>query len=98
MYYEYATKDAKVTAAPTDKKAFRKDTDWSKMSNDELIFATNLLSSHNSPFEVDVANEISKRIDQGKWIELDSPVPAMADLPWFFYIWPFRLLWSQRPR
>jgi hypothetical protein len=98
MYYDYATKNTKVTAAPTNKKTFRQDTDWTQMSNEELIFATNILSQHQSPFEVDAANEISKRIDRGEWIELDSPVPAIADLPWIFYVWPFCYFWSQRAR
>jgi hypothetical protein len=86
-----------VRPAP-GRKTYRQNTDWSKMSNDDLKFALDILSLHYSPYEVDCMNEIQKRIERGTWLQLDSPVPTMAPgMPGIFYIWPFSLLWSQRP-
>ena len=79
--------------------SIRQNTDWSVMSNDELKFALDVLSLHYSPFEVDCANEIEKRIMAGTWIDINQPVATMAqDVPALFHVWPFSLLWKQRPR
>lgn len=78
---------------PTEK---RRATDWTKLSNKQLRFAMELLSMHYSPFEVEVANEISRRIVSGEW---DNHSPALVEnLPKWLKKWPFRLLWRQRPR
>ena len=82
-----------------DQKTFRQNTNWKIMSNDELKFALDTLSLHHSPFEVDVMNEIESRIMAGKWIDINQPVATMAqDVPALFYIFPFSLLWKQRPQ
>jgi hypothetical protein len=101
MSYQYTQEKAQIILrpGPTKRKSWRKNTDWSKLSNDDLKFALDVLSLHYSPFEVDAANEIERRIVAGTWLQLDSPVPTMAPgMPGLFYIWPFSLLWSQRPK
>lgn len=77
----------------------RRQTDWTVMSNEALKFAYDLVSLHEGSQEVEIMNEIAKRIERGTWLQLDSPVPTMADnVPALFHIFPFSLLWSQRPR
>lgn len=84
---------------PTKRKTWRKNTDWSKLSNDDLKFALDVLSLHYSPFEVDAANEITKRIQAGTWLDLDAAPPAVEGLPAWLKVWPFAwLFWSQRPK
>ena len=81
------------------RESIRQNTNWSIMSNDELKFALDVLSLHHSPYEVDCANEIEKRIMAGTWIDINQPVATMAqDVPALFHVWPFSLLWKQRPR
>lgn len=93
----YITSLARPT--PTSTKAFSRVTDWSLLSNDDLKFALDLLSLHYSPYEVDAANEIQKRIERGTWLDFDMPVPTNDDeVPGWLHVWPFCLLWSQRPR
>lgn len=77
----------------------RQATRWSQMSNEDLIFALDVLSLHYSPFEVDAANEIERRIMAGTWIDINQPPPTHSEeIPSWLRVWPFRLLWSQRPR
>lgn len=77
----------------------RRETDWSKLSNNDLKFALDTLSLHQSPFEVDAMNEIEKRIMAGTWLDIDSPPPPLTeDMPKWLKMFPFSLLWSQRPR
>jgi hypothetical protein len=71
---------------------------WQAMSNETLWQALQLLSSHSSPFEVQAANEIQRRIIEGSWIVPSTPPPPVENLPRWLKMWPFRLLWSQRPR
>jgi hypothetical protein len=85
--------------APTNERTFRQNTDWTLLSNEQLKFALDVLSLHHSPFEVDAANEIMRRIERDQWLDIDLPVPTIApSVPAIFYYWPFSLLWSQRPR
>jgi hypothetical protein len=84
-----------VHPAPNTSGA-RRQTDWSKLSNENLKFALDLLSLHRSPFEVDVANEIQERIDAGTWLDLEKPPPTFsAAVPAWLSIFPFSLLWRQ---
>ena len=53
----------------------RRKTDWSRLSNQGLKFTFDLLSLHQSPFEVEAMNEIQKRILAGSWLNLDNPPP-----------------------
>lgn len=76
----------------------RRQTDWKKLSNENLKFALDLLSLHQSPWEVEAANEIMRRIEEGTWLDLDAPPPPLENLPKWLKTWPFCLLWSQRPR
>lgn len=80
--------------APAHKK-----TDFSLMSNESLKFALDILSLHHSALEVEAANEITKRIVRGTWLDIEKPVPTMADdVPAWLKVFPFSLLWKQRPR
>jgi len=77
----------------------RRETDWTVMSNETLKFALDNASLHYSPCEVDIMNEIQKRVVNNTWLDIDQPVQTIADdVPAIFYIFPFSLLWSQRPR
>lgn len=81
--------------APNTSGARRK-TDWGKLSNDNLKFALDLLSLHNSPYEIEVANEISKRIDAGEWMDIENSVPVnSSEVPAWLKVFPFTLLWRQ---
>ena len=95
-----AITERKLRPAPGSRTtAARRSTNWTQMSNDDLKFALDLLSLHHSPFEVDAANEIEKRIMAGTWLDVDQAPPTHADdVPLIFHVWPFRLLWKQRPR
>ena len=98
MTIDVSTKTAR-RAVTTRTSSARRSAEWTQMSNDDLKFALDLLSLHHSPFEVDAANEIEKRIMAGTWLDVDQAPPTHADdIPWIFYVWPFRLLWKQRPR
>lgn len=79
--------------------ASRREVDWTKLSNENLKFALDWVSLHNSPYEVEVANEIERRIMSGTWYDIDCPPPPLTeDMPKWLKIWPFSLLWHQRPR
>lgn len=85
----------KLRPAPTGKTPF---VDWASMSNDTLKTTLELLSRHSSPFEVDAANEIQRRIVSGSWIVPETPPPPFENLPRWLKMFPFSLLWSQRPK
>lgn len=74
----------------------RRKTDWSLLSNDNLKFALDTLSLHHSPWEVEVANEIGKRIEAGTWLDLDAPPPLNHNVPKWLHVFPFSLLWHQK--
>ncbi len=74
----------------------RRQTDWSKLDNDNLKFAYDLLALHQSPFEVDAMNEIEKRISAGTWLDLDAPPPLIHSVPKWLTVFPFTLLWHQK--
>ena len=78
--------------------AARRLTDWTKLSNENLKFSYDVLSLHQSPFEVEVANEIERRIMVGTWLDLEKPPPPLENMPKWLKIYPFSLLWHQRPR
>lgn len=86
---------AKLRPAPSGKSRF---VDWASMSNENLKLTLELLSRHSSPFEVEAANEIQRRIVLGTWKVPDTPPPPVENLPRWLKMWPFCLLWSQRPR
>ena len=72
---------------------------WSDLSNENLKFTLDLLSLHQSHYEIEVANEIERRIQAGQWLDLEkTPPPLASDVPKWLKTWPFSLLWSQRPR
>lgn len=85
-----------ITRPAPNTSAFRRSTDWTKLSNENLKFALDTLSLHQSPFEVEVANEISRRIDAGTWLDLDAPPPLTHNVPRWLEIFPFSLLWHQK--
>lgn len=74
----------------------RRATRWSDMSNEDLKFAYDLLSLHQSPFEVDAMNEIQKRINAGAWLDLDAPPPLIHNVPKWLEVFPFSLFWHQK--
>lgn len=77
--------------------AARAGTDWSKMTNENLKFALDVLSQHQSPFEVDCASEIQTRIEQGVWVDISKPPPPLHNLPKWLVDWLPRSLWRHRP-
>jgi hypothetical protein len=58
----------------------RRVTDWSKLSNEDLKFALDILSLHHSPFEWEVDFEINKRIEAGTWLNLNEPLPHRVEI------------------
>lgn len=76
--------------------AARRDTDFKKLSNDDLKFAYDLLCLHRSPYEVECANEIERRITAGIWLDFENPPPPLHNVPIWLQKWPFCLLWRQR--
>jgi hypothetical protein len=68
------------------------------MSNEALKFALDKLELHHSPFVGDVLNEIQQRAARGVWLDLDKATPATEELPQWLKVFPFCLLWKQRPR
>jgi hypothetical protein len=66
------------------------------MSNENLKFSLDVLSLHQSPYEVDCMNEIQKRIVEGRWIDLEQPPPSRSEaVPAWLKVYPFSLLWKQ---
>jgi len=97
MEYTLANLSSTIKPAPNTSLA-RRQTDWTKLSNENLKFALDILSLHHSPFEVEVANEIERRIMADTWLNLNNPPPPLENLPKWLKIFPFSLLWHQRPR
>jgi hypothetical protein len=58
----------------------RRSTPWTIMPNENLKFALDLLSLHHSPHEIEVANEIQKRIVEGRWMNLDNHPPISRNV------------------
>lgn len=50
----------KLRPAPNT-SAPRREINWTLMSDENLIFALKLLSLHQSPYEIDAANEFERR-------------------------------------
>ena len=68
----------------------RRSTPWAIMSNEKIKFALDLLSLHQSPNEIEVANEISKRIEAGTWLNLENHPPTQYKINWrgfLPYLW-----------
>lgn len=85
-----------ITHAAPNSSAARRETDWTKLSNENLKFMLDLLSLHFSPFEIDCANEISRRIEAGTWLDLEKPPPSQSEaVPAWLKVFPFSLLWKQ---
>jgi hypothetical protein len=88
------SKRAYIRSVPHSSEHRRK-TDWSKLSNNDLKFAYDLLALHESPWEVDAMNEIEKRITSGNWVDLENPPPPLENMPEWLKMYPFRLFWKQ---
>lgn len=74
----------------------RRQTDWSLLTNDNLKFALDTLSLHQSPYEVDAMKEIQKRIEAGTWLDLGAAPPLIHNVPKWLEMFPFSLLWHQK--
>jgi len=95
---EYPTKNLSKNK-PTPKTTMgRRLVDWTKFSNENLKFILDVLSLHCSPYEVEVANEIERRIMADTWLDLEKPPPPLENIPNWLKRWPFCRLWSQDPR
>jgi len=97
MEYILTNLSSQVKPAPNTSIS-RRQTDWTKLTNENLKFALDTLSLHHSPFEVDAMNEVQRRIVASTWIDLENPPPPLENIPKWLKMYPFRLLWSQRPR
>jgi len=97
MEYTLTNLSSTIKPAPNTSLA-RRSTDWTKLTNDNLKFALDILSLHHSPFEPEVANEIQRRIVAGTWLDLENPPPPLENIPYWLKIYPFRLLWKQGSR
>lgn len=75
---------------------FRRATDFTKMSNENLKFALDLLSLHYSPWEIQAAGEVQRRIEAGTWLDLEKPPPLIHNVPAWLEMFPFSLLWHQK--
>lgn len=76
----------------------RRATDWSVMSNKALKFALDKLELHHSPYVGDVLNEIQQRAARGAWLDLEDHTPTTDNnVPGWLRVFPFCLLWKQRP-
>lgn len=91
----YENLSSKVKPAPNTSLA-RRVTPWGEMTNENLKFTYDLLSLHQSPYEVDAMNEIQKRIMAGTWLDLDAPPPLIHNVPKWLTVFPFTLLWHQK--
>lgn len=76
----------------------RREVDWTKLTNENLKFALDTLALHHSPFEVDAANEIQRRISAGAWLDIENPPPPLNNVPKWLKMYPFSLLWKQSDR
>jgi len=97
MNTTYENLSSKIKPAPNTSLA-RRVTPWEDMSNENLKFTYDLLSLHSSPYEIDAMNEIQRRVVAGIWLDLEKPPPPLNNVPGWLKIFPFSLLWSQRPR
>jgi len=78
--------------------AARRQVDWTQLSNANLKFALDTLELHHSPWVNDVLGEIQQRAAAGTWLDIDNPPPPLENMPKWLKMWPFVLLWHQRPR
>lgn len=76
----------------------RREIDWTKTSNENLKFALDVLELHHNPEVSEVLFEIQTRICEGRWLDTENPPPPLANMPFWLKIYPFSLLWKQRPR
>ena len=97
MNNDLALKNLGIVRPAPNTTAARRAVSWAEMSNDDLKFALDLLSLHGSPFEEQALLEIARRIDVGRWLDINASPPPLHNLPWWLQMWPFRLLWKQRP-
>jgi hypothetical protein len=97
MQYILENLSSKIKPAPNTSLA-RRATPWHLMSNESLKFALDTLSLHHSPWEVDAMNEVQRRIVAGTWLDLENPPPPLENMPKWLKMYPFSLLWHQRPR
>jgi hypothetical protein len=88
-------------AADAPRKASRQEVDLSKFSNPDLVALIRLLDAQESPFLDEALGEAQRRYTKGIMVMSDvdeTPPPPRESLPHWLKIWPFCLLWSQRPR
>ena len=97
MQGDFVLKNVGIIRPAPGSTAARRAVPWSEMSNDDLKFAIDLLTLHHSPFEEQALLEVARRIDMGTWLDINSSPPPLHNLPWWLQMWPFRLLWKQRP-
>lgn len=96
---DYLYFDVKVRPAPSGKATQRQVTDFKRMSNESLKFTLDLLYQHDSPYLPAALAEVAERIERGAWLDIESHPPCNHDdVPAWLKVWPFKLLWSQRPR
>jgi hypothetical protein len=76
----------------------RQEVQWREMANENLKFTLDLLYLHHSPFVGEALSEVIRRIDRGCWLDIETPPPPRESLPKWLKVFPFSLLWSQRPR
>jgi hypothetical protein len=75
----------------------RQDTDFASMDNQTLKFTVDLLYLHNSDYLESAMSEIISRIENDEWLDLNAAPPTQENLPAWLKIFPFNLLWKQRP-
>ncbi len=83
--------------AGTAKTTFRQNTDFSRMTNEQLKFSLDLLFRHQATdYLVLALEEVERRIDRGEWLDLEDAVINTDDLPAWLTVWPFCLLSRQQ--
>lgn len=74
---------------------YRREVHWKELSNEDLKRALDLLELHQSPFVGQALEEIERRIEAGKWLDIYKSPPLSGYVPLIFKIWPFSLFWKQ---
>lgn len=59
----------------------RQDTDFARMSNENLKFAIDTLTLHSSPYLDQAWLEVGRRIERGTWLDVEAPPPLITTLP-----------------
>lgn len=89
-----------IFALPVSKeKTQRQEIDFTQIDDENLMEIIRVMGESNSPATDEFIDELIRRAGCGLIIpELEHQITPIENLPAWLKIWPFSLMWKQRPR